>query len=177
MLLKLALRNLATISDTEVSFSDGLNVLTGETGAGKSIIIDGLLLALGERADTGLIRPGASLASVEALFRTEEGVELLVRREVHSAGRSRMFIDDSLTTLEEARLRLFGLIDLHSQRSTPALLQRRIQRSALDEFGGCSGIISSLSYLFEKCRIGMDRLHVLEEDPGFRSGDAGAHHS
>lgn len=163
MLLTLTLRNLATISDTSVSFQEGLNVLTGETGAGKSIIIDGLLLALGERADTGLIRPGATVASVEALFRLEDGTEFLVRREVHSAGRSRMFMDDSLVTLEEARRRLFGLVDLHSQRSTPALLRKKVQASALDEFGECTSRVDALGYLFEKCSVGMARRNALEE--------------
>jgi DNA repair protein RecN (Recombination protein N) len=163
MLKTLALRNLATISDTTLELSGGLNVLTGETGAGKSILIDGLLLTLGERADTGLIRPGAPVASVEALFCGPDGDELLVRREVHAAGRSRMFLDDELATLDEAKRRLFGLVDLHTQRSSPALLRRPAQVSALDEFAGAEPQASSVSYLFERCKVSEERLTQLRD--------------
>ena len=135
MLARLSLKNLATISDTTLELSPGLNVLTGETGAGKSILVDGLLLALGTRADTGLVRPGERLASVEAHFETSQG-DLIVRREVYARGRSRMFCDDRLCTLEEARGTVGSLVDLLSQRSTPALLSRRTQQRWLVEMVG-----------------------------------------
>lgn len=169
MLKNLTLRNLATISDTTLELSDGLNVLTGETGAGKSILIDGLLLTLGERADTGLIRPGAQVASVEALF-DSAGRQLLVRREVHAAGRSRMFLDDELVTLDEARQRLFGLVDLHTQRSSPELLRRPAQVSALDEFAGVVPLASAIGYLFERCMVSRERLRHLRETLGDSTG-------
>ncbi|NOQ23660.1 MAG: AAA family ATPase [Candidatus Aegiribacteria sp.] len=152
MLVSLTLRNLATISDTTIEFEHGLNILTGETGAGKSILIDGLLLALGERADTSLVRPGSVAASVEAMFLLEDGSKFLVRREVRSEGRSRYFINDELTTLEDGRNLLVGFVDLHSQGSTPALLQRRVQRAALDEFSGCSALAGKLSVGFGEYR-------------------------
>jgi DNA repair protein RecN (Recombination protein N) len=136
MLSSLRLQNIATISDTLLELDVGLNVLTGETGTGKSILVDGLLLALGERADYSLVRPGAKLASVEALFRLPDGAEMLVRREVHGAGRSRLLIDDEVLSLEEARLRVGDLVDLHTQRSTPALLGRKFQQACLDSFAG-----------------------------------------
>jgi len=166
MLRTLALRNLATISDTTLELSAGLNVLTGETGAGKSILVDGLLLTLGERADTALIRPGAQVASVEAVFETAGGRELLVRREVHAAGRSRMFLDDELATLDEARQRLRGLVDLHTQRSSPELLRRPAQVSALDEYAGAAPLASRVAYLFERCRVSAGRLVQLREALG-----------
>ncbi len=152
MLVSLTLRNLATISDTSIEFEHGLNILTGETGAGKSILIDGLLLALGERADTALVRPGSNTASVEAVFILEDGSKFLVRREVRSEGRSRFFINDELTTLEDGRSHIAGLVDLHSQRSTPALLKRHIQRAAIDEFSGCSDLAGRVSLGFGEYR-------------------------
>ena len=152
MLVSLTLMNLATISDTSIEFECGLNILTGETGAGKSILIDGLLLALGERADTSLVRPGAYAASAEALFLLKDGSEILVRREVRSKGRSRFFINDELTTLEEGRDLLEGFVDFHSQGSTPALLSRRVQNAALDSFSDCSELAGKLGIEFAEYR-------------------------
>ncbi len=164
MLTCLALRNLATISDTTIEFDSDLNVLTGETGAGKSILIDGLLLTLGERADTGLVRPGTRLASVEAVFLNRDGSEIIVRREIRAGGRSRTFINDELTTLDEVRKQVSGIIDLHSQRSTPALLVRRNQQTAFDEFGGNSDLADSLSHMFDEYRTLLQRLAHLREE-------------
>lgn len=161
MLTSLTLRNLATISDTSVEFGRGLNILTGETGAGKSILIDGLLLALGVRADRGMVRPGASSASVEALFTGSDGSECIVRREVRARGRSRFFINDELSTLEEGKEVISGLVDLHSQDSTPALLSGRAQIRALDEFGGCLGPAESLAGMFRSYSADLERLEEL----------------
>ena len=154
MLSTLTLKNLATISDTSVDFGTGLNILTGETGAGKSILIDGLLLALGVRADRAMVRPGAASASVEALFTSDDGTECIVRREVRSRGRSRFFIDDQMSTLDEGREVISGLVDLHSQDSTPALLDRRTQMEALDEYGGSRQLAAELSGAYQEyCRL------------------------
>ncbi len=161
MLTSLTLRNLATISDTSVEFGGGLNILTGETGAGKSILIDGLLLALGVRADRAMVRPGASSASVEALFTGRDGSECIVRREVRARGRSRFFLNDELSTLEEGKEVISGLVDLHSQDSTPALLGRRAQIRALDEFGGCIGQAESLAGAFHSYSADLERLEEL----------------
>ncbi len=148
MLSYLLLRNLATISDVSVEFVPGLNVLTGETGAGKSILIEGLQLVLGARADRSLVRPGASAAVIEALFTGENGDELIVRREVRTRGRSRLFVNDELSSLEEAREILAGLIDIHSQGSSPAMLDRKNQLKALDEYAGCCGPAREMSESF-----------------------------
>jgi len=121
-----------------------LNALTGETGAGKSILVDGLLLALGERADHSLVRPGARTASVEALFLLGGGQEMTVRREISSAGRSRLLIDDEVFSLEDGRARIADLVDLHTQRSTPALMSRRFQQACLDEYAGATAVASSV---------------------------------
>ncbi len=160
MLHRLVLKNLATISDTTLEPGPGLNVLTGETGAGKSILIDGLLLAMGARADKSLVRPEARLASVEAVFQDDSG-ELCIRREVFAEGRSRVFIDDALSTLEDVRSALEGRIGLHTQRSTPALLRQPRQVEILDGFGGCAGEAGSYRGLFAAYRAMLARMDEL----------------
>lgn len=148
MLSSVRLKNIATISDTMLELSEGLNVLTGETGAGKSILIDGLLLALGERADRNLVRHGAKVASVEAVFILENGDELIIRREVLAAGRSRLLVDDQITSLEDLGSITSRLVDLHSQRTTPQLLTRKIQQRYLDEYSGSLLLADEFAGLF-----------------------------
>jgi DNA repair protein RecN (Recombination protein N) len=166
MLSSLRLKNIATISDTTLELDGGLNVLTGETGAGKSILVDGLLLALGERADYSLVRPGSKTASVEAVFRLEAGEEIQVRREISSAGRSRLLVDDEVLSLEEARSRIGDLVDLHTQRSSPALLSRRFQQSCLDSFAGGAQEASALRDDFRRLQDADERARLLELDLG-----------
>ncbi len=136
MLRSIFLKNLATISDTSMQFANGLNVITGETGSGKSILVDGLMLAIGARADKALVRPGTKTASVEALFQLPNGEETLIRREISAQGRSRVFMDDALSTLEEVRTAVQDYIILHSQRSTPILLKTSRQMDVLDTYAG-----------------------------------------
>ena len=152
MLSSLRLRNMATISDASVELGDGLNVLTGETGAGKSMIVGGLLLALGERADRSVVRAGEKVASVEAVFDVPGRGSLLVRREVHSAGRSRLLVDDEVRTLEELRAVLGPLVELHTQRSAPALLRKPVQRRYLDEYAGAADLAELVAGLFQEIR-------------------------
>jgi len=152
VLISLSLKNVATISDTLLELGPGLNVLTGETGAGKSVLVEGLLLALGERADRSLVRPGSKLAVIEALFGKATGEEIIVRREVHAAGRSRMFLNDELVTLDEVRREVGALVDLHTQQSTPSLLHRRKQQEYLDEYAGASGVVLDLRRKLEDYR-------------------------
>src|SRR5918998_3400455 len=136
MLAELRVRNLATIADVSLQLGPGLNVLTGETGAGKSMLVDALALLLGERAAGGSVRPGASRTVIEGAFEgtdaaTRRKVEelgldaedtLVVRREVSAEGRSRAWVNGSPTTL--AVLSELGsfLIDLHGQHETQSLL-------------------------------------------------------
>src|SRR5258707_10594328 len=97
MLRFLRIKHLAVIDSVEVEFEPGLNVLTGETGAGKSILVEAVGLLLGGRASGDLVRTGADVASIEAIF--ENGrQELLVRREITQQGRSRAFVNGELTT-------------------------------------------------------------------------------
>ena len=146
----LSLKNLATISDTSFELTHGLNVLTGETGSGKSILIDGLLLALGARADKSLVRSGTKNASVEAVFLLPDDDELVIRREVSSKGRSRVFLNDALSTLDEVKQAVIQLAALHSQRSTPELLKSVKQLDILDRYASSEGMRKQYLYLFNK---------------------------
>jgi DNA repair protein RecN (Recombination protein N) len=149
MLTELRVRDLATIADVTLQLGPGLNVLTGETGAGKSMLIDALSLLLGERAAGGNVRPGASKLVVEGAFegidattrrRIEElGLDVedsrvVVRREVSAEGRSRAWVNGSPTTA--AVLAQLGalLVDLHGQHETQSLLHAEAQREILDAF-------------------------------------------
>ena len=149
MLTELRVRDLATIADVTLQLGPGLNVLTGETGAGKSMLIDALSLLLGERAAGGSVRPGAAKSVVEGAFegidaatrrRIEEvGLDIedgrvVVRREVSSEGRSRAWVNGSPTTA--AVLAQLGalLVDLHGQHETQSLLHAEAQREILDAF-------------------------------------------
>src|ERR1044071_3702281 len=102
MLRFLRIRNLAVIEAVEVEFEPGFNVLTGETGAGKSIVVEAVGLLLGGRGSTDLVRTGESPATIEALF-DHAGRELLIRREVSSSGRSRAFVNGDLATAASLR--------------------------------------------------------------------------
>ena len=149
MLTELRVRDLATIADVTLQLGPGLNVLTGETGAGKSMLIDALSLLLGERAAGGSVRPGAGKLVVEGAFeeidpasrrRIEElGLDVedgrvVVRREVSSEGRSRAWVNGSPTTA--AVLSQLGslLVDLHGQHETQSLLHAEAQREILDAY-------------------------------------------
>ncbi|HUR95716.1 MAG TPA: DNA repair protein RecN [Gemmatimonadales bacterium] len=149
MLTELRVRDLATIADVTLHLGAGLNVLTGETGAGKSMLVDALALLLGERAASGSVRPGAGKAIVEGAFegiggRARRAIEALgldledgrvvVRREVSAEGRSRAWVNGSPTTA--AVLSQLGalLVDLHGQHDTQSLLHADAQRDILDAF-------------------------------------------
>ena len=133
MLSELRVRNLATVADVTLSLGPGLNVLTGETGAGKSMLVDALALLLGERADTQALRPGAAKAVIEGVVedidpRLNARIEslgldvddgrLIIRREVAAEGRSRAWVNGSPTTVK-VLAQLGGLLaDLHGQHET-----------------------------------------------------------
>jgi DNA repair protein RecN (Recombination protein N) len=134
-LLELAVSDFALIERVRIAFAEGFNVLTGETGAGKSLLIDALGLALGARADPGLVRHGADAARVEALFdRLPEA--LVCVREVGVNGRSVARVDDE--TLTAGRLAAIAgpLVEIHGQRDQGRLLDERWQRELLDGYGG-----------------------------------------
>jgi DNA repair protein RecN (Recombination protein N) len=133
-LLELSVRDLALIERLRLELEPGLNVLTGETGAGKSLLIDALGLALGARADTTLVRHGAEAARVEALFdRLPE--PLIAAREVGTGGRSTARIDDQAVTAARLAETVGPLVEIHGQHDQSRLLDERWQRELLDAFG------------------------------------------
>lgn len=135
MLCQLSIRNIALIEDLTIEFTQGLNVLTGETGAGKSIVIDAMNLALGERADRDLIRAGQEKARVEALFDVSgceaavqelEGMgvdvsdgQLVVTRELSLSGRNVVRLNGNLTPLAGLKAVSALLVDVHGQHRAP----------------------------------------------------------
>src|SRR5689334_14797607 len=149
MLTELRVRDLATIADATLQLGPGLNVLTGETGAGKSMLVDALALLLGERAAGGSVRTGAPKAVVEGAFEgldpatrrrieqlgldVEEG-RVVVRREVSAEGRSRAWVNGSPTTAAVLSELGASLVDLHGQHETQSLLHSDAQRNILDAF-------------------------------------------
>jgi DNA repair protein RecN (Recombination protein N) len=169
MLKELSIKNFAIIDQLRVEFGPGLNVLTGETGAGKSIVVDALNLALGERASGDLIRTGQDEAVVEAVFELNShgpaaarhilsgqgidigpGEDLIVRRLISAAGKNKVYINGSLATL--ATLASVGthLADIHGQHEHQSLLATDKQREMLDSFAGLQKLRDAFGSLYER---------------------------
>ena len=156
MLTSLAIRDVVLIDRLDLDFRAGLSVLTGETGAGKSILLDALGLALGARGDSGLVRHGADQASVTACFEVadnhpafavldEQGLEaeapLILRRVLTADGRSRAFVNDQPASV--GLLRRLGdlLVEIHGQFDDRGLLDPATHREALDAFGNHAALL------------------------------------
>ena len=166
MLKHLSIINLAVIENIELSFSEGLTVLTGETGAGKSILIGALGLVLGDRADTSVIRTGCARTEISAAFNVAEDErllqlleeqsisvadnELVLRRIINRDGRSRAYINTTAVPLQLLRDAGAFLIDIHGQHAHQGLLKRDVQRELLDGFGDHGAISDQVSRAFEK---------------------------
>jgi DNA repair protein RecN (Recombination protein N) len=136
MLRFLRIQHLAVIDRLELEFEPGLTVLTGETGAGKSILVGAVGLLVGGRASADLVRTGESQAVIEAIFDTPGGGEAVVRREISAQGRSRAMINESLVTSAALREACGGLVDLHGQHEHQLLLDPVTHLDLLDAFGG-----------------------------------------
>ena len=157
MLRGLAIRNVVLIERLDLSFGPGLSVLTGETGAGKSILLDALGLALGARADSGLVRDGADRADVAACFDAapeeaaailrdldiDAGEDLVLRRTLGRDGRSRAFVND--TPVAAGLLRRLGreLVEVHGQFEQRGLLDEAAHRGLLDRFAGHDDLLDA----------------------------------
>jgi len=168
MLRELRIRNLAVIEAVSVPFEAGLNVLTGETGAGKSILVDALLLVRGVRAQSDAIRAEADVATVEAVFDVEgdaavrdvlesaglvaEEGELVIRRELSRSGRHRAFVNDSPVTV--AFLERLGnhLVDVHGQHEQQRLVEPSAQLDLLDRFAEAEALRASVGELHARVR-------------------------
>jgi DNA repair protein RecN (Recombination protein N) len=133
MLRLLRIRNLAVIEAVEVEFQSGFNVLTGETGAGKSILVEAVGLLLGGRASADLVRSGESAAHIEALFEDGRGEELIVRREIASSGRSRTSVNGTPATSAVLRELSQRFVELHGQHEHQTLLDPSSHLPLIDQ--------------------------------------------
>lgn len=151
MLQKLHIQNYAIIDELEISFSNSLNIITGETGAGKSILMGALNLILGQRADSSVLQDKDKKCIVEGLFFIKDNrlindffdaqdfdyePEILIRREIASTGKSRSFINDTPVNLSQLRSLSVLLVDLHQQFDTLELGTENFQRDVLDAYSG-----------------------------------------
>ena len=177
MLVQLTISNFAIISRLDISFKPGLNILSGETGAGKSIIINAVNLILGGRASTDLIRSGSSEAKVEALFSLPEhplfsellsdlGLtfqgELLIRRILSREGRNKIMINDSMVTLQTLSKIGATLISISGQHEHQLLLRPDNHLYLLDDFGGLTPERLELNESFRQCQSLEEALQRLE---------------
>src|SRR5918996_1059288 len=183
MLRELRIRNFAVIEAVTVPFAAGLNVLTGETGAGKSILVDAILLIRGTRAQADIIRTDADTATVEAVFDVaghrgmaaaleEAGLaaadgELVIRREISRSGRHRAFVNDSPVTVGLLERLGDQLVDVHGQHEHQRLLEPAHQLELLDRFAGAEAAQREVADLFDHYRAlrgEVERLRATERD-------------
>lgn len=183
MLLLLKIQNIALISSLEVEFGQGLNLLTGETGSGKSIIVDSLGALTGERMSSALIKEGSDNARIEWLFilndtsgigeildesgidHLESGeIELIVRRELSSSGRNRVFVNNQLVTA--TLLKRIGpfLVDIHGQGEQATLFDPVTHRKLLDDFANAAEELKSVGELFAEWSDVKSKISSLEKD-------------
>ncbi|AZP13143.1 DNA repair protein RecN [Undibacterium parvum] len=166
MLRTLAIRDFVIVDAIELEFSNGFTVFTGETGAGKSILIDALALALGGRGDASMVREGAAKAEICATFSinpqsamwleendfSDAEQELLLRRVIDNAGRSKAYINGSSATASQLRELGDMLVDIHGQHAHQSLLKADAQRDLLDMQGGLQNQGITVSTLFKQWR-------------------------
>ena len=180
MLLELTLRNFAIIDELTVNFGEGLNILTGETGAGKSVIVDAINLILGEKASTDLIKSDKEEALIEALFGISKkrelkdklissgleskGDEVVIKRVIPRAGRSRVYINGSIATFNLLEQIVEGLVDIFSQQEHQTLLKEERHLEVLDEFGGLGSLTRRVSELYKGTTKLKREIEELERD-------------
>jgi len=180
MLDQLLIRNLAVIDAAEIELGAGFTVLTGETGAGKSILVDALALALGARADSKAVRTGAKRCEVTARFRTtdesllaqwlarhdldSDDNECLVRRVVGADGRSRGYINNQPVTMQTLQALGEQLLDICGQQAHQRLRHRTAQRELLDAFGDHAGLLDELQTVHAQWRAAREQLDQLTGD-------------
>ncbi len=180
MLIGLAIRDVVLIETLDLAFGPGLTALTGETGAGKSIILDALGLATGARADAGLVRRGAAQAQATAIFALgvdhpvwayleDKGLggapdeDLVLRRQLGADGRSRAFVNDQATSVGVLRDLGGMLLEVHGQHETVGLLDARTHRPLLDAFGGLTQEVGACMDAWSAWRAARERAEGLRE--------------
>jgi DNA repair protein RecN (Recombination protein N) len=184
MLTRLQIRNFAIIDEIEVEFGAGMTVLTGETGAGKSILVDALGLVLGERGGAGLVRAGAARAEFSAEFDISAQPEAkswllaqaldadddcLLRRVIGEDGRSRAFVNGNAVALQSLKELGEKLLDIHGQHFHQSLGRRDVQRDLLDHFGALQASRLSTAAAFADWQTLLERLERLEEGEADRT--------
>ncbi len=179
MLRALHIRDFVIVPEAEISFEDGFTVFSGETGAGKSILIDALALTLGERADSTVLRQGATRAEITAVFDCPPSVadwlaandlaaddELILRRVVDAQGRSRAYANGS--PVNASQLREIGdhLVDIHGQHAHQSLLRTESQRDMLDSHAGNQPLRQRVAHAWKAWRHIEKQLSASEQDAG-----------
>ena len=186
MLKQLSIKDFVIVDRIELDFEPGFTVLTGETGAGKSILIDALSLALGERGDAGQIRHGCERAEINAMFDLQQVPALchwlaendlqgdpescLMRRILETSGRSRNYINGHAVTLQQMRTAGEFLVAIHSQHAHQSLLHKDAQRELLDAFAGCIDLalaVKTAYQYWQECqqqRIDMEKRAAESQD-------------
>jgi DNA repair protein RecN (Recombination protein N) len=185
VLREIHVRNLAVLAEAAVEFGAGFNVLSGETGAGKSIVVDSLSLLAGARASTEMVRTGAEALTVSGVFEPEgdgwrvvleeagleaEGAEVLVRREIGRSGRNRVFVNDQPTTLRLLADLAPYLLRIHGQRDELGLIEPDLQRALLDRSGGpeAAPLLARVAEAYEQHARLAERLEHLSGDDRMR---------
>lgn len=178
MLKSLYIKNYALIDSLEIDFESGFSVITGETGAGKSIILGALSLILGQRADVKAIKQGENKCIIEGVFDVsaydlkafceEQGIEYdpdsyIIRREILSTGKSRAFINDSPVSLNDLKELGSRLIDIHSQHQNLLLADNHFQMQVVDILAGSTNILREYQQAFKKYKLSEKALEDLKE--------------
>ena len=162
MLQTLIIKNYALIDEVEIDFASGFSIITGETGAGKSIMLGALGLLLGGRADTKAIADKSRKTIIEATF-TGDDEELIIRREISPSGRSRAFVNDSPVTLQELAEKTVKLLDIHSQHANLSLNSREGQLQIIDAMSDTAEILEKYRKLFREYVAVRQQLKKIKE--------------
>ncbi len=177
MLSQLSISNYAIVEHLELDFRDGMTAITGETGAGKSILLDALSLCLGDRADAGSVRHGASRADLAVRFDVEvlpearawlaerdlDDTECLLRRSVMANGRSKAWINGVPATLADLKALSEHLIDIHGQHAHQTLMREETHLRLLDDFAGHNDAVATLTQHYRQWQQASRRLRAARE--------------
>jgi len=190
MLTKLHIQNYAIIDEIEINFSNNLNIITGETGAGTSILMGALSLILGERADSSVLVNSSKKCFIEGIFSTHDKPEvasflqqyeldaedeLVLRREIASNGKSRAFINDTPATVQQLKQLASLLVDLHQQFDTLELGDSDFQREVLDALAGNEPVLHEFKKVFQQWQLISKELEQLKEQKNAFTKEADYH--
>ncbi len=179
MLTSLRIENFAIVAQLELDFSNGMTAFTGETGAGKSIMIDALMLALGGRADASVIRKGANQCEISACFHidshsepalwlAEQAIdpdenEIILRRVISAEGRHKSYINGHPFPLQKIKELSEMLVDIHGQHQHQTLLQHATHRQQLDQYANHPHLLENVSQLYHECQKIKQSIHQLQQ--------------